>query len=155
MSNRIVENNDPISAKEGMVYITIEGRTYEYAELLKFDAKVAYTVADVKAIGKRMKGGKIVGAEGTGSMTVYYHRPEMREMALDYVRTGKSPIMDVQVVNSDAMSSAGNQTALLKNVVPKGAVIAMLDGDSDDLLKEDIDFTFDDFDFLERFRALS
>ena len=52
-------------------------------------------------------------------------------------------------------SSAGNQTALLKNVVPKGAVIAMLDGESDDLLKEDIDFTFDDFDFLKRFRAIS
>lgn len=152
---RIVENNDPISAKEGMVYITIDGRTHEYAELLKFEAKVDYTIADVKAIGKRMKGGKIVGAEGTGSMTVYYHRPEMREMALEYVRTGKSPIMDVQVVNSDVTSSAGRQTALLKNVVPKGAVIAMLDGDSDDLLKEDIDFTFDDFDFLERFRVIS
>lgn len=155
MTSRIVENSDPISAKEGMVYVTIDGQTYEYAELLKFEAKVDYTVADVKAIGKRMKGGKIVGAEGTGSMTVYYHRPEMRELALEYVRTGKSPIMDIQVVNSDAMSSAGTQTAILKNVVPKGAVIAMLDGESDDLLKEDIDFTFDDFDFLDRFRAIA
>ncbi|MET3657834.1 phage tail tube protein [Sporosarcina psychrophila] len=152
---RTVENNDPISAKEGMVYITIEGKIYEYAELLKFEANVKYTKADVKAIGKRMKGGKIVGAEGTGSMTVYYHRPEMREMALEYVRTGKSPIFDAQVVNSDAASSAGNQTALLKNIVPDGAVIALLDGESDDLLKEDIDFTFDDFDFLERFRAIA
>lgn len=152
---RTVENNDPISAKEGMVYITIDGRSYEYAELLKFEAKIEYTKADVKAIGKRMKGGKIVGAEGTGSMTVYYHRPEMREMALEYVRTGKSPIMDAQVVNSDATSSAGKQSALLKNIVPNGAIIAMLDGESDDLLKEDIDFTFDDFDFLERFRAIA
>lgn len=152
---RTVENNDPISAKEGMVYITIEGRSYEYAELLKFEAKVEYTIADVKAIGKRMKGGKIVGAEGSGSMTVYYHRPEMREMALEYIRTGKSPIFDAQVVNSDVTSAAGRQAVLLKNVVPKGAIIAMLDGESDDLLKEDIDFTFDDFDFLERFRAIS
>ncbi|QNK89440.1 phage tail protein [Sporosarcina sp. resist] len=152
---RTVENNDPISAKEGMVYITIEGKIYEYAELLKFKAEVKYIKADVKAIGKRMKGGKIVGAEGTGSMTVYYHRPEMREMALEYVRTGKSPIFDAQVVNSDAISSAGTQTALLKNLVPDGAVIAELDGESDDLLKEDIDFTFDDFDFLERFRAIA
>ncbi|MFJ3386328.1 MULTISPECIES: phage tail tube protein [unclassified Lysinibacillus] len=151
---RMMQNNDAISAKEGIVYITIEGEVHEYAELIKFEARIDYTKADVKSVGKRMKGGKIVGAEGTGSMEIYYHRPEMRQMALEYVKTGKSPIMDVQVINADITSRAGKQTTLIKNVVPDGALIAALDGDTDDLLKDSTDFTFDDFDFLEQFKVL-
>lgn len=152
---RIMQNNDAISAKEGVVYITIEGQVYEYAELIKLEARINYTKADVKSVGKRMKGGKIVGAEGVGSMTFYYHRPEMRRMALEYVKSGKSPIMDVQVVNADVTSRAGKQTALIKNVVPDSALIAAIDGDSDELLQDETDFTFDDFDFLDQFRTIN
>lgn len=148
---RLMRNEDAISAKEGTVFVTIEGQAFEYAELIKFEAKVDYTKADVKSVGKRMKGSKIVGAEGTGSMEVHYHRPENRRLALQYVKTGRSPVMDIQVVNADITSAAGKQTTLIKNVVPDGALIAALDGDSEDLLTDEIDFTFDDFDFLEQF----
>lgn len=151
----IMQSQDAISAKEGLVYVTIEGRVLEYAELIKIKAEVKYLKADVKAVGKRMKGSKIVGGEGTGSMTVHYHRPENRAMALEYVKTGKSPVMDIQAINADITSRAGKQTALLKNVIPDGAVIVELDGDSDDLLEDEIEFTFDDFDFLETFNAIN
>lgn len=151
----IMQSSDAISAKEGVVYVTIEGRVYEYAELIKIKAEIKYLKADVKAVNKRMKGSKIVGAEGTGSMTVHYHRPENRAMALEYVKTGKSPIMDIQAVNADVTSRAGKQTALLKNIVPDGALIVELDGDSEDLLIDEIDYTFDDFDFLNTFSVIN
>ncbi|MDQ0269937.1 phage tail tube protein [Cytobacillus purgationiresistens] len=152
---RIMRNSDAISAKEGTVFITIDGKVHEYAELIKFEARVDYTKAEVKSVGKRMKGNKIVGAEGAGSMEIHYHRPEMRRMALQYLKTGKSPIFDVQVVNSDITSRAGKQTTLIKNIVPDGALLASLDGDSEDLLKDETDFTFDDFDFLDQFKVLN
>lgn len=152
---REMQSQDAISAKEGFVYITIEGRVYEYAELINFEARINYTKADVKAVGKRMKGSKVVGGEGEGSMEVHYHRPELRKMAHDYVKTGKAPIFDVQVVNADISSRAGKQTSLIKNVVPDSALIAALDGDSDDVLKDETDFTFDDFDFLNQFNAIN
>lgn len=151
----IMQSQDAISAKEGLVYVTIGGQVLEYAELIKIKAEIKYLKADVKSVGRRMKGSKIVGAEGTGSMTVHYHRPENRAMALEYVKTGKSPIMDIQAINADITSRAGKQTALLKNVVPDGAVIVELDGDSDDLLTDEIEFTFDDFDFLSTFNAIN
>ncbi|WJY27477.1 phage tail tube protein [Sporosarcina trichiuri] len=154
MSPRLMRNEDAISAKEGTVFVTIDGRVLEYAELIKFEAKVDYTKADVKSVGKRMKGSKIVGAEGTGSMEVHYHRPENRQLALQYVKTGKSPVMDVTIVNADITSRAGKQTSLIKNIVPDGALIAALDGDSEDLLTDEIDFTFDDFDFLDTFNII-
>ncbi|KAA0944072.1 phage tail protein [Sporosarcina sp. ANT_H38] len=151
----IMQSQDAISAKEGLVYVTIDGQVLEYAELIKIKAEIKYLKADVKSVGRRMKGSKIVGAEGTGSMTVHYHRPENRAMALEYVKTGKSPIMDIQAINADITSRAGKQTALLKNVVPDGAVIVEIDGDSDDLLTDEIEFTFDDFDFLSAFNAIN
>lgn len=151
----IMQSEDAISAKEGTLWLTIDGQVLEYAELIAFEARVDYTKADVKSVGRRMKGSKIVGGEGTGSMTVHYHRPENRALALEYVKTGKAPIMDAQVVNADITSRAGKQTTLIKNLVPDGALIAKLDGDSDDLLEDEIEFTFDDFDFLEQFSVIN
>ncbi|MCJ8008900.1 phage tail tube protein [Lederbergia wuyishanensis] len=150
---RIMETANAISGKEGMLYLTINGRSLEFAEITKFDAKVEYKKASVPRVGARMDGSKIVGATGTGNMTVYYHRPEMRAMALEYLRSGKAPILDAMVVNEDATSSAGKQTTLVKNIVPDSAMIAILDGESDDVLKEEISFTYDDFDFLNQFKV--
>lgn len=151
--SKIMQTENAVSGKEGMLYLTINGSSLEYAEITKFESKIEYTKADVKRIGARMDGSKIVGAKGTGNMTVYYHRPEMRAMALEYLRTGKSPMFDVMVVNEDITSMAGKQTTIIKNIVPDGALLAMLDGESDDVLKEEIAFTFDDFDLLNQFKV--
>ncbi|TCJ01492.1 phage tail tube protein [Cytobacillus praedii] len=150
---KIMQTENAVSGKEGILYLTINGSSLEYAEITKFESKIEYTKADVKRIGARMDGSKIVGAKGTGNMTVYYHRPEMRAMALEYLRTGKSPMFDVMVVNEDITSMAGKQTTIIKNIVPDGALLAMLDGESDDVLKEEIAFTFDDFDLLNQFKV--
>lgn len=151
----VMETKDAISGKEGSLFLTIKGQSLEFAEITKFESSIEYTKADVKRVGARMDGSKIVGAKGTGSMTVYYHRPEMRAMALEYLRTGRSPIFDAMVVNDDQASAAGKQTTIVKNIVPDGALLAMLDGDSDDVLKEDISFTFDDFELLNQFAPIN
>jgi Phage tail tube protein len=151
---RVMETKDAISGKEGMVYLTINGQSFEYAELTLFEAKVTYTKTDVKRVGARMDGSKIVGGKGTGNMTVYYHRPENRRMAIEYIKTGKSPIFDAMVVNDDPTSAAGKQTTLVKNIVPDEALLAKIDGDSDDVLKEEIPFTFDDGDLLDQFKEI-
>lgn len=152
---RIMETVDAISGKEGMLYLNINGQSLELAELTKFDSKIEYTKADVKRLGARMDGSKIVGAKGTGNLGIYYHRPEMRAMALEYLKSGKSPIFDATVVNDDVTSAAGKQTTLVKNIVPDSSIIAMLDAESDDTLKEEFSFTFDDFDFLDQFKAIN
>lgn len=151
---KIMRTEDAISGKEGMLYLTINGKSLEYAEIVKFEAKVTYKKSQVPRVGARMDGSKIVGAEGTGEMSVYYHRPEMRAMALKYLKTGKSPMFDAMVVNDDVTSAAGKQTTLIKNIVPDEAILALLDAESDDPLKEEIPFTFDDFDFLNQFKVI-
>lgn len=150
----IMETKDAVSGKEGMIYITIDGRSYEYAELIKFESKIEYIKSDVKGVGRRMTGSKIVGAKGIGSMTVYYHRPELRAMAINYIKNGIPPIFDASVVNDDKQSAAGKQTTSVKNIVPDSALLALLDGESEDTLKEEIPFTFDDADLINQFMPI-
>ena len=139
----------------GQIHIGFIGNHHLFAEILKFDATIEYIKADVKRVGARMNGSKIVGANGKGNMTYYYHRPEIRAMALEYLRTGKAPIFDAMLVNADITSAAGKQTAIIKNIVPDSTLIAKLDGDSDDVLKDEVSFTFDDFDLLDQFKTIN
>ena len=85
---RVLESNDVISGKEGTVYVTLDGRVLELAEIIKISARVNLIKAAVKAVGQRMKGSKVAGAEGVGSWTIHYHRPEVRRIVVDYIILG-------------------------------------------------------------------
>ena len=151
----ILQNNDAISGKEGTVFVTINGQVLEFAEIVKITARVNFIKAAVKGVGKRMKGSKVVGAEGVGSWTIHYHRPEIRAMVVAYIKTGAMPLIETMITNADITSRAGKQSVLLKNMIPDSALIAALDGDSEDLLTDESDFTWDDLEMLESFVAVN
>ena len=88
-------------------------------------------------------------------MTIYYHRPEVRALALEYLRTGASPIFDATVNNADLTSAAGKQTVDVRNIVPDKTLIAFIDAESDDVLKDEFPFTFDDFEILNQFNVIN
>lgn len=150
----IMDQLDALSAKEGTVFFTIDDKQYELAELISLEAKVEYTKADVTPLNSRMKGGKVVGAEGTGSLKMYYHRPELKAMALNYVKQGILPRIDIKCTNDDKTSRAGRYTVVLKGVLFKESLIFKLDGSSDDVIEEETDFTFQDFDILSQFKEI-
>jgi len=154
MAANVMQTKDAMSSREGLVFINIEGRTFEIAEILKFKAEVEYNKVEVKRLNARMEGSKIVGAKGVGEMTMYYHRPEIRAMAMDYLRSGKSPMFDATIINADITSAAGKQTVDVRNIVPDKTLLAMLDADSADTLKDEFPFTFDDFEILNQFNVI-
>ena len=151
----IMNQLDALSAKEGTVFFTINDKQYELAELISLEAKVEYTKADVTPLNSRMKGGKIVGAEGTGSLMMYYHRPELKTMALNYVKQGILPRIDIKCTNEDRTSRAGRYTIVLKGVLFKESLIFKLDGSADEVIDEETDFTFQDFDILSEFQEIT
>ena len=110
--------------------------------------------AQVKAIGKRMTGHKTTGGEGTGSMTIYYMTPLFRRLIKQWKETGVDIYFDMVVENDDPESAAGKQSTLLIGCNLDSTVLAKLDGDSDDPLDEDVDFTFEDFDILTPFNKI-
>lgn len=142
---------DTISGKEGRAYAKIGGNNEELFYAKTIEGTVEKSKSEVKAIGKRMTGHKTTGGNGTGSMTLYYLSPLFREMVKTWKETGVDVYFDLVVENDDQESSAGKQSVLLIGCNLDSVALAKLDGDSDDPLDEDVDFTFEDFDVLKPF----
>ena len=145
---------DTISGLEGRAYAKINGNNEELFFAKSVEASVEKSKSEVKAIGKRMTGHKTTGANGTGSMTLYYLTPLLRQMLKEWKDTGVDVYFDLVVENDDPASSAGKQSILLMGCNLDSVVLTKLDGDSDDPLEEDADFTFEDFDILEAFNKI-
>lgn len=142
---------DTISGREGRAYAVINGNNEELFFLKNIEANVEKTKSQIKAIGKRMVGHKTTGEEGAGSATMYYMTPLFRSMIAQYKKTGQDVYFNMVVENDDPASSAGRQSVLLIDCNIDGSVLTKLDGDSDDPLDEDFDFTFEDYEVLTPF----
>lgn len=143
--------SDTVSGKEGRAYAKIDGNNEELFFAKTIESTVEKLKSEVKAIGKRMTGHKTTGGNGTGSMTIYYMTPLFRRMIKQWKETGVDVYFDMVVENDDQESSAGKQSMLLIGCNLDSTALAKLDGDSDDPLEEDVDYTFEDFDILTPF----
>ena len=145
---------DPISGKEGVAYAKINGNNEELFFAKTIEASVEKAKSEIKAIGRRMTGHKTTGMSGSGKMALYYLTPLFRQMLKQYKDTGVDIYFDLVVENNDPSSSAGKQTTLLMDCNLDSVVLTKLDGDSDDPLEEDADFTFEDYDILQEFTKI-
>ena len=145
---------DPISGKEGVAYAKINGNNEELFFAKTIEASVEKAKSEIKAIGRRTTGHKTTGMSGSGKMTLYYLTPLFRQMLKQYKDTGVDIYFDLVVENNDPSSSAGKQTVLLMDCNLDSVVLTKLDGDSDDPLEEDADFTFEDYDILQEFTKI-
>lgn len=150
MAEKYMRAGDAISGQEGRAYANINGRVEELFFLKKIDAKIDKNKSPFKAMGHRGEQNKASGFSGTGSMTIYYATSLFREMALEYAKNGKDVYFDVTVINDDPTSTIGKQTVVLHDVNLNSATIALLDVDAE-FLEEDVDFTFADFNILDKF----
>ena len=132
----------------------INGNNEELFFAKTIEASVEKAKSEIKAIGRRMTGHKTTGMSGSGKMTLYYLTPLFRQMLKQYKDTGVDIYFDLVVENNDPSSSAGKQTTLLMDCNLDSVVLTKLDGDSDDPLEEDADFTFEDYDILQEFTKI-
>lgn len=147
----MMKSYDTISGREGTAYVRIDGKNEELFFAKSIEAKIELKKGSVKCIGRRMEGSKPTGMKGTGSLKIYYGTPLFSRLIEEYKDSGKSLYFDLVVENSDPASSAGTQTVLLKDCSPDGIILAKLDGDTDDPLEDEVSFTFEDYEYINRF----
>ena len=152
MAENYTRLSDTLSAKEGKAYITIDGQNRELFEISSLTAQIDLSVQERRMLGHRMTQHKVVGATGTGSMTLYFMNSQMLKQAIQYLRTGNYKGLKVQVKNEDPQSTVGKQEVVLLNVILSSVPAAILDDQSDDPITFDTDFTFDDIENLESFQ---
>ena len=151
MDQKQMEGFDAISGKEGRAYAKVNGNNEEMFYLKNIEASAEKAKSAFSPVGSRVKKHKTTGLEITGSATLYYFTPTFRKLLEEYKETGVDPYFDVVVDNTDPATSAGSQSVLLQGVNFDAVLLAKLDGDSDDALEEDMDFTAEDYKYLKHF----
>lgn len=152
MADNYVRLADTISSKEGKAYITIDGQNRELFEISSLKSQLELNIQERQMLGHRMTQHKVVGATGTGNMTMYFMNSDMLRLAIKYIKEGGYGGLKLQVKNEDSQSTIGKQEVVMSNVLLKTIPVATLDDQSDDPITIDTDFTFDDLEGLEYFQ---
>lgn len=147
--------HDAISGKMARAYATINGRREELFYAKSLEATIEKNKVDVPVLGKTNTPQRAAGWSGSGTMTIYYVTSIFRQLMLNYIKTGQDFWFDLQVINEDPVSSTGKQTAVLRDCNLDSVVIAQFDATSDDMLEEEMPFTFNDADLLDQFNTLT
>ncbi len=150
-----MNEQDAISGKQAKAYATINGNVEELFYAKSLSSTIEKKKTDVPVLGKTGVGKRTIGWNGSGTMTVYYVTSLFRNLIRNYIKTGRDFYFDIQVINDDPTSSVGKQTSVLKNCNLDSVIAAKFDGTSDDTLEEEMPFTFDDYDLLDKFHSPS
>lgn len=151
MSDNFTRLADTISSHEGKAFITIDGSNRELFEVSSLKAQMDMIVAAKRMLGNRMTQHKVTGAEGTGSMTMYFMNSQVLKQAIAYLKSGSYKPLTLQVYNEDAQSTIGKQEVVMTGVILATIPVAALDDGSDDPITFDTDFTYDGIESLESF----
>ncbi|HZG16967.1 MAG TPA: phage tail tube protein [Candidatus Bathyarchaeia archaeon] len=146
---------DAISGKMAKAYATINGRREELFYAKSLESTIEKNKVDVPILGKTNTPQRGAGWGGTGTLTVYYVTSVFRQLMRDYIKTGKDFWFDLQVINEDPVSGTGKQTAMLLGCNLDSITAAKFDATSDDMLEEELPFTFNDYDILDQFNSIS
>lgn len=147
--------SDMLNASEGEAYITINGQRRLLFEIAKLSAQLEYSVTEKRMLGNRMKQHKVTGIAGSGSMTMYFANSELLKQATDYINSGIYTEITIKVTNKDPKSTFGTSEVLLNNVIISSLLVAYLEGDSEDPITHDTDFTFDGIESMSSFTTPS
>lgn len=150
-----MREQDAISGKMARAYATINGRREELFYAKSLEATIEKNKIDVPVLGKTNTPKRSAGWSGSGTMTVYYVTSVFRQLMRDFVKTGQDFWFDLQVINEEPNSATGKQTAVLMNCNLDSIVAAKFDATSDDMLDEEMPFTFSDYDLLDQFTAIN
>lgn len=145
---------DSIHGSQGEAFVTIEGNRYKFANVINLEARYEKTKTKVPIMGRVSKGNKATGGEGTGSATFHYNTSIFRELLYRYQETGEDVYFDIQVTNEDASAGVGRQTTILKDCNMDGGLVALIDADAE-YLEDSFDFTFERFEYPEKFSILN
>lgn len=154
MPNIVMRGRDAVFAGLAQCYVTINGRRYNFMQMIDFEAKMEKDKVEVPILGQTGKGNKAAGWKGTFSGTAHYNNSEFRKLLLLYKKTGEDIYFDIQVTNEDPTSAAGRQSIILTGCNLDGGTLAKFDADGE-YLDEDIDGTFEDWNMPEVFTELA
>lgn len=146
---------DALSGKQAKAYATINGRVEELFYAKSLEATIEKNKVDVPVLGKVNTPQRSAGWSGSGTLTVYYVTSVFRQLMRTYIKTGQDFWFDLMIVNEQPGSTAGKQITKLIGCNLDSVIAARFDATSDDMLEEELPFTFHDFDIDSQFNTIT
>lgn len=142
-----------VNAKLAECYVTMDSQRINFGQAINLEARLEPQIQEVPILGRVNMGHKPSGAVGTGSLTSYFNTALLIRMAHQYQETGVMPMIDIQSTNHDEATGLGRNTVILRDVYFESLLIAAFDAEGE-FLQQDMDFTFERFDYPEQFAPL-
>lgn len=149
----ILQAEDCVNGREGVATAEINGEIIELMELSNINITIEKTKTEFKAMGTRNTQNKTTGWKGTGTANVRYISSRWAKLMQDYIKTGKDTYFTIVVTNEDPGSATGRQVIQVLGCNLDSLDIAKLDVDAE-ILDQDVNFTFNDFNVLEEFNKI-
>lgn len=146
---------DALSGKQAKAYAIINGRVEELFYAKSLEATIEKNKVDVPVLGKTNTPQRAAGWSGSGTLTVYYVTSVFRQLMRTYIQTGRDFWFELMIVNEQPGSDAGKQVTFLKNCNLDSVIAARFDASSDDMLEEELPFTFSDYDISDQFTEIT
>lgn len=155
LSYRKMNGWDAVSGSLAECIVTIEGKQYNFMQLIDFEAKIEKTKKEIPILGRTGKGHKTTGWEGTFKGKAHYNQSVLSKLSKKYKEDALDTYFEIQVKNEDnsGKGSGHKQTVILKDCNMNGGVLTKFDVNAD-FLEEEIEGTFDDFEINPGFIEL-
>lgn len=162
MANITMHPRNAVSAKLAECYVTIrdeehpEGQRYNFMSAINVNVNFEKTKQEIPILGRSNKGHKSTGSNITGSAEFHFNTAIWRKLAKRFQDSGEDVYFDMQITNDDPTAAdVGRQTIILYDCNWDSITLAAFDADSDDVLKESIDFTAERFEMPEEFKVMA
>ena len=149
-----MKGKDAISASLAECFITIDGTRYNFMQAINLEASMEKNKIEVPILGRPAKGNKSTGWSGTGSATFHYNTSIFRKAMKAYKDSGADFYFDIQITNEDPTSAVGKQIIILKDCNIDSVLLASFDADGE-ILEDNFDFTFEDWEMPTEFTELA
>ena len=140
-----------IPTSQGTAFLTVGGQNLVLFYAKSIEAKVTKNKQEVRVAGRRAVGHKATSWQGSGTLTVMEVTSAFKEMFLDYVNGGDDVYFELQVVNEDARY--GREVKQLTGCNFDELVLAQF-SDEDGFSEQELPFTFDGAELLQKYNAL-
>ena len=151
MSGKILNVKDTVNGGEGFVQIELNGNLETLFQVKNVEAFLDKNKEALRVAGSLWEHSKVKSIKGTGSCTMYHMTSTFNTLAQKLAKEGKDFEFDMIITNEDKGSAVGKQTVILRNVNMDKVLLAKFDVESV-ALEEDFDFTFTDFDIIDKFK---
>ncbi len=146
---REFRQDDPISAAQGTAFMTVGTQNIVLFYAKSVEAKITKNKQDVRVAGRRSVGKKATSWSGSGTMSIYEITSAFKEMFLSYVNNGEDVYFALQIVNEDARY--GREVKQLTGCNFDEIIFAQF-SDEDSFLEQELTFTFDGVELLEKYK---